>query len=555
MDRRSTRSTMVLFAGALAFAAWGCGGDGANFPTGDGGSLQHDAQKDGEAPDGAKHDAHHDGGEGDAGDGPLTHAPVITFLAPTEGQSEKGTLEYAFTITDEVDGLKAVAPEVSLDGVVLTTTWPAPTAGDTTYEATGGSLDITAQPDGPHTLAVRAWDVGDTVGVASVSFLVDRAGPVFANPKPSEGEFVAGTIALSVTITDNAGVDDSSVSVEIRESGHAATIALYRLPGTDEFVGSYPTNMLWNDMIWPQLLWRATDLLGNESLLAYQVAVDDTPPRITLVSPNVYLSKVVEGEIQCARPFDPLANSQWGMDVYDGARVPQEIFLRARIEDSGNFPTGTEIMPVSGVDESTVRLYVRPLDSTPLVKASSGVCTEINPDLHEVAALSGSDPTEVLVVDLVPIPPGGNPDFRPYLTDPVAAALNCQLLGDDTVVDPPLPKCARLSPDSQAFYSIGQPYDWTQAATFGVAPVVEDDGLKCEGIQFDARQLPDGWMCVTVAARDNLGNLGVAKPLRLCLDKQLSNPSVCQTLPTQGCSDQACDILEPFGAARRRIDL
>jgi hypothetical protein len=546
MDRRSTRSTMVLFAAALAFAAWGCGSDKPNYNTGDGGNpAQHDAQHDGEPTDDAKHDAHHesgpvgDGGEEDAAE----HTPTVTITAPAEGAVVKDVLEYAFTVTDDLDGLKAVAPEVLLDGRTLTTTLTAPATGDNSYEATGLTIDLTAEQTGPHTLAIRAWDTGDKLGVGLLDFVLDRGGPTFADSRPASGELVTGTITFSATVTDPAGVDDSTVTVEIRDSGQAATVPLFRVTG-DTFQGTYPANMLWTDMVWPLLLWRAKDKLGNESLVAYEIGIDNVGPLITLDSPNVYLSRKVSGVIECSRPIDPLSNVQ--RDEYlnlsrlqDGARLPQLMFTRARVEDYGNWANGAAMIPVSGVDESTVKLYVRPLDPIPLVKSSNGICKTINTDLHEVSAYTG-DVMEVVVTNLAPIKVGGEGDFRSYSGSPPPP---CEAAGDPNVSDPPDALCQHLSVDSQANYVLGQTYDWGQTAIFGVAPVVDGDDLWCEGIQFDARQLPDGWMCVAVAARDKLGNLGVSKPLRVCLDKKSTGVSACNQTPADKCADvTTCEI-------------
>jgi hypothetical protein len=315
--------------------------------------------------------------------------------------------------------------------------------------------------------------------------------------------------------------------------------------GTDTFVGTYPANMLWTDMIWPLLLWRAADKLGNESTIAYEIAVDNEGPRITLDSPRFYLSKKQEGALLCSHPIDPLSNREY--DDYgvlhrlqEGAKLPQLMFLRARVEDAGNHANGAEIVPVATVDESTVRLYVKPLDGTPLVTGSAGICRSINSALHDVAAYSGGS-LEVVVANLEPIPPGGSGDFTPFVDAQAPAA--CDLLGDLALTEPPDLPCGHLSPMSQARYILGQRYNWSETAIFGIAPVVAGSDLKCEGIQFDARQLPDGWMCVAVAARDKLGNLGVSKPLRVCLDKQSTGVTACNSTPTLECSDPPdCEI-------------
>jgi len=337
------------------------------------------------------------------------------------------------------------------------------------------------------------------------------------------------------------------VSLEIREQGNAVMLPLYQIGTSNKFTNTYPVNLLWTDMMRPQIMWRATDLLGNQSELSYLIAVDNTGPRITLDSPDVYVWKVENGIKECAQPFDPLANVQDGWRLGDDHELGQAMFLRARVEDVGNDVTDAVVIPAASVDENTVRLYVRPLDSTPLVMATGGLCERINPNLVEVAALSvPADPQEVLVVNMVAIPLQQKLNWSPYPPNTSTAAIGC-LSGIAGQTPPDTPLCLEVPEESQFPYVLQQPCCPTESAIYGLEPIIKENPWYCEGVQFDARQLPDGWMCVAVTARDRLGNLGISRPVRMCLDKNHSG-TICDTAPTQQvCSSPAgCDIKYPY---------
>jgi hypothetical protein len=54
-------------------------------------------------------------------------------------------------------------------------------------------------------------------------------------------------------------------------------------------------------------------------------------------------------------------------------------------------------------------------------------------------------------------------------------------------------------------------------------------GLECTGVEweFTGKLDKDGWVCFVARALDNVGNVGVSRPLRVCVD----DPSVEGTPP------------------------
>ena len=81
-------------------------------------------------------------------------------------------------------------------------------------------------------------------------------------------------------------------------------------------------------------------------------------------------------------------------------------------------------------------------------------------------------------------------------------------------------------------------------------PAVFGSGDLCNGNQWilpNAVAASDGWICLVAKATDNAGNVGFSRPLRVCLDADLSDAFAgeppCKnplTSPPPSCTD-GCD--------------
>src|SRR5262249_51660595 len=155
------------------------------------------------------------------------------------------------------------------------------------------------------------------------------------------------------------------------------------------------------------------DLLGNETTVSYEIAVDNMPPIADLDPPNLRDIKNDEGW-RCSFEFDPLGVDQNSGDMpNDNCAVPQVFDLRARLEDDGNRATGLKVVPIAGVDPDNASVYVLDDTTQPLVVDTDGDgnCDAINPLLIPVTN-PPTRPDEVLKVRLAPVPKAGNADFR-----------------------------------------------------------------------------------------------------------------------------------------------
>jgi hypothetical protein len=205
--------------------------------------------------------------------------------------------------------------------------------------------------------------------------------------------------------------------------------------------------------------------------------------------------------------------------------VPQMFDLRARIEDTGNHAKGLKQGPLAGVDAANTAAYVLADTSQPLVVDTDGdgYCDAINPKLVPTTApLTG--PRQVLKVQMQPVPPAGQPDYR---MDPNFPTTLACLNGVGT--DPPPNICEVENPTVAISYADLQPSIWA------IEPIAPADPRYCFGSQLDtnANNIPEskgttngsGWRCLAIATADKNGNTSTSMPLRLWVDYNYAGAS------------------------------
>ncbi len=277
--------------------------------------------------------------------------------------------------------------------------------------------------------------------------------------------------------------------------------------------------------------------------------------------------------MECGRLFDPL-----GSDAASDGQVAGSLSeIRARVEDQRNGPeqlNGDWYVPIATVDPGSVQLFVLQNDAEPLLQPSdsgdSGSACTINPGLTlTTGSLSASD--QVLVIDLVPVEPGGSsyfPSTGPRSGCPFGASWDASCIFDDAnraitdsdCVDPmlyingeSLPLCV-TTPLSRAISTeFGE-----LPALYGI-PQLND--ISCLGNAFDFRAagMEEGWACAVAVAQDTLGNWAVSPPLRVCFDDSGSvcgaapgQPATLADMPTCGQDTCALDSFFDHPAAQMR---
>ena len=464
--------------------------------------------------------------------------PKITVVSPAAGSHQKGSVAVSVVVDSAPFEPTELPLEATLAGAAIDL---EPTGAPNSFQ---GMVDFsTYNPPlrGTQLLSVMARNANGTRTVTEVSFVVDNDGPTITPMSPLPSDVVGRVIDISATITDDAGVVDSSVIAVIGDETGNARFQLNLLPHGDG-VYSLPFDtaqltkcgLLTGDtpppgqycILYPTISFRAADTLGNESALAYSFGVDNQPPLLDMNPPEVRVSRRKAG-LQCSWEFDPLGDHTIpGNMPDDDCAVGQLFQMRVRGEDDTNGGGFVQVAPLAAIDPALVNVYVLNDTSQPLTVDSDGdgVCDLINPTLIPTTTPPTSS-RQVLKIRLSPVPPQGAADFTP---DPSLATETRCGPGDDT--DLPKVLCRVEEPTIAISYGPSLPAIWS-------LDPVEPDGLRCFGNQFDAFANhiggtsaggglpPPGWACIAVQATDKVGNTGVSAPLRVWID--YSGQQVC----------------------------
>ncbi len=192
--------------------------------------------------------------------------PTVSITAPANGAVITGTVAFTATAGDNI----GVARVELRDGNTVVATL---TSSPYTFNWNTASVAT-----GTHTLTARAFDAaGNSATSASRSVTIDRTAPTVALSAPASGATVSGTVTVSATASDSAGL----ARVEFYRDG---TILI----GTDT---TSPYSISWNTTTTAAgshpLTARAFDIAGNaKTSSSRSVTVKDiTAPTVSLTSP------------------------------------------------------------------------------------------------------------------------------------------------------------------------------------------------------------------------------------------------------------------------------
>lgn len=258
----------------------------------------------------------------------------------------------------------------------------------------------------------------------------------------------------------------------------------------------------------------ASDKAGNNDGLGASIMLylDTAAPNVTLDPPNVRERREKSaGVYECSHIFDPL-----GAAHSDLSPTFEMGLLRAMVWEHSNSVLGQTIWHYAGTDDGSVYVYLQPDPQVPLLIDSNddGYC-----DALDTAALDESRS----FVRLAPIPVAGASSFTKTGTDadeyPSLVLAGCSFGSGE---NPPDKLCHEGSDLSRV---VGQKI-WTETSStwapvvYGVGPI---EGAACTGADWELGALApedqEGWICLAARAEDNAGNVGVSRPLRLCLDR------------------------------------
>jgi hypothetical protein len=451
----------------------------------------------------------------------LDLGPLVAVFVPITNASYANQLDVMFSVTawpvdssDTGAGVDTNNVQLFIAGEEMTSLTDD---GNGVFSATALFDDPMFDPslEGANTVTILAPNERSptgTVRAQNIIFVADSQGPTITIDSPEPGELVSGIIDVTATIADNAGINDLSVIATMAGTHEFDLFSA----GGDSYTGTFDTRELGLGMVFPTMVVRAQDAIGNQSSVGYVIALDNRPPMIDLDSPLMreYRYDSQDDEYECSWIFDPL-----GVDATDdGESVAQLSEMRVRIEDRANGATDNSgvVIPKALVHEPTVQMFILDDSDGALIVDTDGdgECDEINPLLVPTSVPMAAN--EAAVINMVAMDPLGSTTFLPpnvaYGT--VDAVFNF-CAEPDAGGNPAEAMCPVSSPATRRIHDHLLK---DVPAIYGMPPV--DDDIICMGYGFDsfATNISDGWACVAVRAEDNLGNVSVSAPMRVCFD-------------------------------------
>jgi hypothetical protein len=192
--------------------------------------------------------------------------PTIEWLQPLEDSGVHGSARVYLTAHDaskvtsftftEPASLSTVKATLSADGT------------DATLDTT---LDVSALPDGPITLKVRAVDSADNESLMSRTIHVANTAPEINVASPRDGDVVKGTIMITASATVKNG---TIAKLELKNP--PAGVGADQLPGADSLAVAWDTTKAPEG---PAVLTvHAEDTLGASADVSVVIQVDNVAP-------------------------------------------------------------------------------------------------------------------------------------------------------------------------------------------------------------------------------------------------------------------------------------
>jgi hypothetical protein len=465
----------------------------------------------------------------------LDKGPLITFVRPEKGSARalNEALDIEFTVEAQPlsdNDEHADAEEVALDvaGVDIPLDDAEVTDGHYRLQVDLTDAQFNPTPNGDTPITVKASNSRAPAPVrASVnrSVAIDGAGPQITVLSPGNKAVVGGTVHLTFKVADDvSGVDPSTVVVSLNDQDNTYDPANDRWAKIDAstFTFDFDSRQVKLAQVQITVNIRANDEVGNTSPVSSELLyLDNYPPSIDLDPLNVRTLSHTDGA--CSVSFDPVGDA--AANDLDSAKLGAR--LRAVAWDNTN---GTDEIEghYAGVNPGSVRLYVEADNSKPLLidKDGDGVC-------DEVAQVNNSNSIELLSVtpNLQPWYKKGDEDAAP-----ATAALGCPL--KDGPAEHPSFLCNK---ESDMYIALQENYSGTAQPIIYAVGV--SAGPECSGVawEFTGKTKSDGWTCFVARGVDTVGNVGVSRPLRLCVDRDgpggVTPACASASTPPPSCTD------------------
>jgi hypothetical protein len=462
----------------------------------------------------------------------VDHGPKITVTAPEPDSAHAliGAVRFEFKVepdpvADDDEEAELGTVHFDVNGVDIHPGSPA----DGTYTAfvNFADQDLFADiPNGAVPVLIRAENQRAPVPAERLhkyEFVIDGEGPVISIQSPANEQVVGGQVQLKFSVSDElSGVDSESVVIELNgQENHYGEGGTWSQEG-DNYVFLFDSTQAEEDSkIQATITIRATDDVGNssdgESLIVY---LDNVPPLVDLDPSHVREAREINNQLVCSLAFDPVGD----LAANDEATVFDVQRMRALVADMTNVAPGQNILYFSTQDIDSVYVYLQPDISQPLLidADGDGVCDELIETRNDLP-----------FQHLSPLYPGGEAWYGPGASETDQSFPKPSKCEYQDLAQVPDMLCGDES-DMRRVVS------WSVDASIPMIYSVGNNapGDSCTGTDWEIGQFVDeGWFCVAARAEDNVGNVGISRPLRLCFDNSVGAEPDCSNPPecTDGC--------------------
>jgi len=464
----------------------------------------------------------------------LDLGPTITVKKPTDKNSYalKTPMAIEFQVepaplSDDDDKANVESVALSVGGVNTAVTESSTTPG--LYQTSIDFSDKNKFPVQPTSAqlqfsATNARQPNAPTRIARADVTIDGSGPSITVMSPANGSIKRGVVELVVTASDPSGIEPGTLVATIN------TVPYSNWEGmAPTFRQSFDTNQLdpAHELIQLTINITAIDGVGNKTdpPVSHFVRLDNLPPVISLNPPAIIESRVSSNMTYCSRPFDPVG--VWAANDLD--MVQSAKMFRALVEDRTNHAPGAVLDFFAGTNPQSVEMYTQALVDIPLLvdTNSDGICDAINKsdDMNIRAEDRVSADEDPVKIKLEAVNPGGGPWFAKVGTAPPGCPNDPG--GTD---DPPATMC----PATEMLRAVPGRIQGKPPAVYAYTPSNRVDEGACNGIDWNIAgntRGREGWICVAARAVDNIGNVGVSEPIRLCYDNGTGAPADCSGQP------------------------
>ncbi len=471
----------------------------------------------------------------------LDKGPTITFVQPETKSAHalSAPIDVEFTVNaspltadDQNATVDAVTLDIAGQAIALDSAMDNPGHYRLQVNLADPKLFKPA-PNGNTPITISATNKRTPTSVKSVTtedLLVDGAGPTIQITQPLDKGVVGGKVKLTFNATDlGAGVDPKTIVVALNKESHTydAKSDLWTVKG-DTYTFEFDSRQVSGSVAQMTLNVSASDKVGNISGAASELLyLDNFAPLIDLDPLAIRTTAGGADSDKCSASFDPVgdrAKNDLSAAAHGGT-------FRAIVADQTNVDAEDkgQVLHFAGTNPKSVRLYLQPASAAPLVVDTNkdGLC-------DDVAMVDSTDSLE-----LTTVPKTGQPLFAiDDAVDPSSASLGCTT----HAATPPQNLC--LNQASDMWQVIQDEYNNTPVI-YAASPT---PGVECTGVswEFGAKLSADGWVCFATRAVDNVGNVGVSRPIRICVDDPnragtpaCANSSTDAPSCTDGCTPQA----------------